>query len=76
MHNLATKPPYIQYFNHPKLEVPRQTCLGRESNPGLRGEPSSKELFEQLINSYSEHLHMSPRHGYPQCMWLHEHAVH
>ncbi len=22
---------------------------------------SSKELFEQRINSYSEHLHMSPR---------------
>jgi hypothetical protein len=25
------------------------------------GEHSSKELFEQRINSYSEHLHMSPR---------------
>ncbi len=46
---------------HPKLEVQRLTCLGRESNPGLRGEHSSKELFEQRINSYSEHLHMSPR---------------
>jgi hypothetical protein len=23
--------------HHPKLEVPRLTCLGRESKPGLRG---------------------------------------
>jgi len=49
---------------HPKLEVPRLTCLGKESNVGLRGrggEHSSKTLFEQCINSYSEHIHMSPR---------------
>ncbi len=26
-------------------------------------EQSSKELFEQLVNSYSEHFHMSPWHG-------------
>jgi hypothetical protein len=25
------------------------------------GEHSSKELFEQLVNSNSEHLHMNPR---------------
>ncbi len=25
------------------------------------GEHSRKEPFEQLVNSYSEHLHMSPR---------------
>ncbi len=36
---------------HPKLEVHRLTCLGRESNPGLRGggELSSKDLYEQRI---------------------------
>jgi hypothetical protein len=29
----------------------------------------SKELFEQRINSYSEHLHMSPRQNEKiQCM--------
>jgi hypothetical protein len=37
---------------NPKLEVPRLTCLGRESNQGLRdsGEHSSKELLEQRVN--------------------------
>ncbi len=35
---------------HPK---PDQTCLGRESNPGH----SSKELFEQRVNSQLEYLH-------------------
>jgi hypothetical protein len=44
-------------IDHPKLEIPGLTCLGRESNPGLR----NKELFEQRINTYSEHLRMSPR---------------
>ena len=39
---------------HPKLEVPRLTSLGRELNLG--GEHSSKELFKQRVNSYSEHL--------------------
>ncbi len=40
---------------HPKLEVPRLTCPGREANPAstMRG--------EQLISSYSEHLHMRAR---------------
>ncbi len=38
----------------------------------VEGEHSSKELFEQSVNSYSEHLHMSPGNGTPQCMWLHE----
>ncbi len=33
-----------------------------------------KEPFEQLVTSYSEHQHMSPRHGSPQCMSLHEHT--
>ncbi len=50
---------------HPLLEHPRLTCLGRESNTGLQGgkrqnEHSSKELFEQHVNSYSEHLHELP----------------
>jgi hypothetical protein len=39
---------------HPKLEARRLTCLGRESIPAsvVGGEHSSKELFEQRINSY------------------------
>ncbi len=45
---------------HSKLEVPGLTCPGRELNPGLHGggRHSRKELFEQLVNSYLEHLHM------------------
>jgi hypothetical protein len=35
---------------HPKLEVPRLTCPGRESNPGLRG--GRRALFEQLVKGY------------------------
>jgi hypothetical protein len=56
---------------HPKLEVPRLTYFGQESNLGLtvRSEHSSKELFEQRVNSFSEHLHMSPRDSSPLCMW-------
>jgi len=46
---------------HPKLEVPELTYPGRESNPAVGGEHSRKEPFEQLVNDYSEHLHMSPR---------------
>jgi hypothetical protein len=38
------------------------------------GDHSSKELFEQHVNCYSDHLHMSPGLGSPQCMWLHEHT--
>jgi hypothetical protein len=46
---------------NPLLQVPNLT---RASAVG--GEHSSKELFEQRVNSYSEHLHMSPPHGSPQ----------
>jgi hypothetical protein len=61
---------------HPKLEVPRLTCLVRESNPTseVGGKHTSKELLEQHINSYSEHLHMSLQHGPPQFLWLHEYT--
>jgi hypothetical protein len=47
---------------HPKLEVPRLTCLGPKQTlaSAVGGQHSSKELFEQRVNSYSEHLHMSP----------------
>jgi hypothetical protein len=45
----------MERFDHghlrPELEVPRLTCLGRESNPGLP-ERSSKELFGQRVYSY------------------------
>ncbi len=64
---------------HPKLEVPRLACLSRELKyraSEVGGKHSSKELFEQLVNSYSEHLHMNPRHGYPQCMWLQYMNIH
>ncbi len=37
------------------------------------GKHPRKQLFEQRMNSHSEHLHMSTRHGSPQSMWLHEH---
>jgi hypothetical protein len=37
---------------HPRIGHPILT--GRESNPG-RDEHSRKELFEQLINRYTEH---------------------
>ncbi len=47
---------------HPKLVVPRLTCdLGWNRSSAVGGEHSSKELFKQRANSYSEHLHMSPR---------------
>jgi hypothetical protein len=43
---------------HSKLEVPGLACPGRKSNQGLRvgGEHSRREPFEQLVNSYAEHL--------------------
>jgi hypothetical protein len=46
---------------HLKLEVPRLTCLSLESNRAstVGGEDSSKEPFNQRINSYSENLHMT-----------------
>ncbi len=43
-------------LDYPKLE----TCSGRESNP-VGGEHSRKEPLEQLVNSYSEYLHISPQ---------------
>ncbi len=50
---------------HPKLEVLRLHVSTRNQTQAFAvgGEHSNKELFEQSINSYSEHLHMSPRHG-------------
>jgi hypothetical protein len=46
---------------HPKLEVPRLTCLGWESSPAstVEGKHFRKEPFEQLVICCSEHLHMS-----------------
>ncbi len=38
------------------------------------GEHSRKVSSKHLFNSYLEHLHMSPEHGSPQCMLLHEHT--
>ncbi len=46
---------------HPKLEDPRLTSRGRESDLDLccsGSEHSSKELFEQHINSYLEHTYL------------------
>ncbi len=43
-----------KFHLHSKLEVPRLTCPGRESYPGLfvwGGGHSRKESFEQLVNS-------------------------
>jgi hypothetical protein len=52
---------------HPKLEVPGLTC------PCVGGEHSRKEPSRQLVNSYSELLHMAPPSacGY---MNIHEHT--
>jgi hypothetical protein len=46
---------------HPKLEVPKLTCLSRELNQGLHGrdEISRKEPLEQL-NCYLDPLHGCP----------------
>jgi hypothetical protein len=45
---------------HPKQEVSRLicTCLGRESTPAsvVGGDHSIKELSEQRVNGFSEHL--------------------
>ncbi len=50
---------------HPKLKAPGLTCPGLAGNrtqaPTGRGKHSRKEPFVQLVNSYSEHLHMSVR---------------
>ncbi len=45
--------------------------LWRDLTKGLRsvgGERSSKDLFKQPVNKYSEFLHMSPRQFY--CLWI------
>ncbi len=42
---------------HALLEQPRLTCSGRENRTRVGGEHSSKELFELIVNSYSEHSH-------------------
>jgi hypothetical protein len=47
---------------HYKLEVPRLTSVWNRTRAfAVGGKHSSKELFEQRVNSYSEHLHMSAR---------------
>ncbi len=58
---------------YPELEVP-----GLTSQPGIKHEP-----LEQLVNSYSEHLHMSAtsgecsRPGSPKCMcYMNTHELH
>jgi hypothetical protein len=45
---------------HPNLKVPRLTCPGWGSNlaSGVGGKHARKEPLEQLVNSYSEHLHI------------------
>ncbi len=59
---------------HPKLEVPGLTCPGWKSNLGLQGrvggEHSRKESFEQLVNSYSEHLHRALRQFHMVVSWI------
>jgi hypothetical protein len=46
---------------HPKLEVPRLTCPSRDGTQAsaVGGIHSRKDPFKQLVDSYSEHLHMS-----------------
>ncbi len=40
-----------------------------ESNPGhVRSKHFRKEQSRQLVNGFSEQLHMSPRHSSPHCM--------
>jgi hypothetical protein len=53
---------YYEGHLHPKLEVPGLTYpWNRTWASRVGGEHSRKEPVEQLVNSYSEHLHMSPR---------------
>jgi hypothetical protein len=61
-----------QGYHHPKLEVPGLKCPDRELNPTFMvgGELSRKEPFEQLVNSYSEHLHMRLRQSKIVVIWL------
>jgi hypothetical protein len=47
---------------HPKLVVPELTCPGNRTRASrVGGEHSRKEPSGRLVDSYSEHLHMSPR---------------
>jgi hypothetical protein len=64
-----------QGHHNPPIEVLRLICPGRELNPGLRG---GKELLEQPVYSYSEHLqYMSLRHGSQRCMcYMNTHEKH
>ncbi len=57
---------------YPNLEVPGLTCPGRESNPGPpRGKRSLlKSPSRQLVNSYSEHLHMNRGQSQQLLAWL------
>jgi hypothetical protein len=50
---------------HPKLEVPR---LKPRPPPPREVNILARSYSVQCINSYSEHLHMSPQHGSPQCV--------
>ncbi len=53
---------------HPKLEVPRLTCLTRESNPGLRGERQAlkqraiRTAFKNLFGTSTYELATNQRH--------------
>jgi hypothetical protein len=53
---------------HPMLEVTGLTCVpagNRTRASAVGGEHSRKESFDQLVDGYSEHLHMIPRqHNY------------
>ncbi len=63
-----------QGHHHPKLDVRDWHVFARNRTRAsvVGGEHSSKELFEQRVNTCSEHLHMNLRHGSPQCRWLHK----
>jgi hypothetical protein len=67
---------------HPKLEVLGLTCPSRNQTQASKvvGKHSRKGPFKQLVNSYTEHLHMSTRPventldmAFPKHV-LHEHA--
>ncbi len=59
---VTTMERFYQGHLHPKLGVPRLTCLGGNQTQvsAVGGEHSSKELFKRSNHSYSEHLHISP----------------
>jgi hypothetical protein len=58
---------------YPLLEVPILICPNGNGTQAsvVGGEHSSKELFKQLINSYSEHLH-EPATWLPPVHVLHD----